>query len=182
MPMYMDIHEIRGATAEDVAKAHSADVETQRKYGVEYHKYWFNESCGKIFCLCSAPSPEAAASVHREAHGLLAEKIIEVAPEIAEGFLGGCEVNSAGAALVPGGAGNERDPAIRTILFTDIVDSIALTQRLGDDAAMAFLQVHDAIVRDALAAWGGREVKHTGDGIMACFLSAVAAARCATQI
>jgi class 3 adenylate cyclase len=182
MPMYMDIHEIRGATAEDVAKAHSADVETQRKYGVEYHKYWFNESCGKIFCLCSAPSPEAAASVHREAHGLLAEKIIEVAPEIAEGFLGGCEVNSAGAALVPGGAGNERDPAIRTILFTDIVDSIALTQRLGDDAAMAFLQVHDAIVRDALAAYGGREVKHTGDGIMACFLSAVAAARCATQI
>ena len=182
MPMYMDIHEIRGATVEDVAKAHSADVETQRKYGVEYHKYWFNESCGKIFCLCSAPSPEAAASVHREAHGLLAEKIIEVAPEIAEGFLGGCEVDSAGAALVPGGAGNERDPAIRTILFTDIVDSISLTQRLGDDAAMAFLQVHDAIVRDALAAWGGREVKHTGDGIMACFLSAVAAARCATEI
>jgi len=182
MPMYMDIHEIRGATAEDIAKAHSADVETQRKYGVEYHKYWFNESCGKIFCLCSAPSPEAAASVHREAHGLLAEKIIEVAPEIAEGFLGGSEINSAGAALVPGGAGNERDTAIRTILFTDIVDSIALTQRLGDDAAMAFLRVHDAIVRDALAAYGGREVKHTGDGIMACFLSAVAAARCATQI
>ena len=58
----------------------------------------------------------------------------------------------------------------------------ALTQRLGDDAAMAFLQVHDAIVRDALGAWGGREVKHTGDGIMACFLSAVAAARCATRI
>jgi hypothetical protein len=100
MPMYMDIHEINGATAEDVAKAHSADVETQAKYGVEYHKYWFNESRGKIFCLCSAPSPEAAASVHREAHSLLAAKIIEVAPEIAEGFLGGCEVNPAGAALV----------------------------------------------------------------------------------
>jgi class 3 adenylate cyclase len=182
MPMYMDIHEIPGATAEDVAKAHSADVETQRKYGVEYHKYWFNERSGKIFCLCSAPSPEAAASVHREAHGLLAAKIIEVAPEIAEGFLGGCEVNTAGAALVPGVAGNERDPGIRTVLFTDIVDSIALTQRLGDDAAMALLQVHDAIVRDALGAWGGREVKHTGDGIMACFLSAVAAARCATRI
>jgi class 3 adenylate cyclase len=182
MPMYMDIHEVPGATAEDVAKAHSADVETQRKYGVVYHKYWFNEIAGKIFCLCSAPSPEAADSVHREAHGMLAGKIIEVAPEIADGFLGGCEVNSAGAALVPGGPGNERDPGIRTVLFTDIVDSIALTQRLGDDAAMALLQVHDAIVRDALGAWGGREVKHTGDGIMACFLSAVAAARCATRI
>jgi hypothetical protein len=88
MPMYMDIHEVNGATAEAVAKAHSADVVTQGKYGVEYHKYWFNESQGKIFCLCSAPSPEAAASVHREAHGPLASKIIEVAPEIADGFLG----------------------------------------------------------------------------------------------
>ncbi|MDQ2962558.1 MAG: DUF4242 domain-containing protein [Pseudomonadota bacterium] len=182
MPMYMDIHEVQGATAEDVAKAHIADVKIQGKYGVEYHKYWFNESQGKIFCLCSAPSSEAAASVHREAHGLLAAKIIEVSPEIAEGFLGGCEINSAGAALVPGSAGNERDPGIRTVLFTDIVDSTALTQRLGDDAAMALLQIHDRIVRDALGASGGREVKHTGDGIMACFVSAVAAARCAIRI
>jgi class 3 adenylate cyclase len=182
MPMYIDIHEVPGATAEAVAKAHLADMETQRKYGVEYLKYWFNESCGKIFCLCTAPSPEAAATVHKEAHGLLAEKIIEVAPEVAEGFLGGSEVNSAGAALFPGGKENDRDPGIRTVLFTDIVDSTALTQRLGDVGAMAFLRVHDRIVRDALRAWNGREVKHTGDGIMACFVSAAAAARCATQI
>jgi hypothetical protein len=180
--MYTDIHEVRGATAEAVAKAHNADLATQRTYGVEYHKYGLNESCGKIFCLCSAPSPEAAARVHGEAHGLLAAKIIEVAPEIAEGFLGGCEVNSAGAALATGGAAHERDPGIRTILFTDIVGSTELTQRLGDDAAMALLRVHDSIVRDALAACGGRAVKHTGDGIMACFVSAVAAARCATRI
>jgi class 3 adenylate cyclase len=104
MPMYMDIHEVSGATAEDVARAHDADVATQAKYGVEYHKYWFNESRGKIFCLCSAPSSEAAVTVHREAHGLVASKIIEVAPEVAEGFLGGGEVNAGGAALVPGGA------------------------------------------------------------------------------
>jgi class 3 adenylate cyclase len=182
MPMYMDIHEVHGATAADVAKAHIADVKTQEKYGVEYHKYWFNESNGKIFCLCSAPSPEAAASVHREAHGLVASKIIEVAPEIADGFLGGCEVNLVGAALVPGGAGGDRDPGIRTVMFTDIVDSTAFTQRLGDDAAMDWIHVHDKVVREALGALGGREVKHTGDGIMACFVSTVAAVRCATQI
>ncbi|HET8876250.1 MAG TPA: nickel-binding protein [Casimicrobiaceae bacterium] len=182
MPMYMDIHEVHGATAEDVARAHVADVQTQEKYGVVYHKYWFNESRGKIFCLCSAPSAEAATRVHREAHGLVASKIIEVEPEIADGFLGGSEVNPAGAAVVPGGTANDRDPGIRTIMFTDIVDSTALTQRLGDDAAMAFLDVHDTIVRDALAALGGREVKHTGDGIMACFLSTVSAVRCATRI
>jgi class 3 adenylate cyclase len=182
MPMYMDIHEVPGATAEDVAKAHLADMQTQSKYGVEYHKYWMNESKGKIFCLCSAPSAEAAASVHREAHGLLASKIIEVEPDVAEGFLGGSEMNAAGAAILPGGTAHDRDPGIRTVLFTDIVDSTALTQRLGDDEALAFLRVHDSIVRDALSALGGREIKHTGDGIMACFHSAVGAARCATRI
>jgi class 3 adenylate cyclase len=182
MPMYMDIHEVHGATADDVARAHAADEQTQQKYGVVYHKYWFNESRGKIFCLCSAPSAETAARVHREAHGLVASKIIEVEPEIADGFLGGSEVNPAGAAVVPGGTANDRDPGIRTIMFTDIVDSTALTQRLGDEAAMAFLDVHDTIVRDALAALGGREVKHTGDGIMACFLSTVSAVRSATRI
>jgi hypothetical protein len=182
MPMYMDIHEVHGATADDVAKAHVADMETQAKHGVEYHKYWFNESQGKIFCLCSAPSPDAAETVHREAHGLVASKIIEVAPEVAEGFLGGSEVNQAGAALAPGTRGDERDPGIRTILFTDIVGSTALTQSLGDEAAMSFLRVHDRIVRAALGASGGREVKHTGDGIMASFVSTVSAVRCALRI
>jgi class 3 adenylate cyclase len=181
MPLYMDIHELHGATPEDVAKAHAADVETQRKYGVEYRKYWFNESCGKIFCLVDAPSVEAANQVHREAHGILAEKIIEIQPELAEGFLGAAETNAAGAVVFPG-ATDARDPGIRTILFTDIVDSTALTQSIGDEAAMAMLKVHDTIVRDALAAFGGREVKHTGDGIMASFLSSAGAVKCASQI
>ena len=183
MPLYMDIHELpEGTTAEDIAKAHAKDVEAQRKYGVEYRKYWVNESGRKVFCLAHAPSAEAAACVHREAHGMVAEKIIEVEPDVAEVFLGGAETNDAGAVLIPGGTANERDPGIRTILFTDIVDSTALTQSMGDDAAMALLDVHNTVVRDALANLGGREVKHTGDGIMASFVSAAAAVKCATQI
>jgi class 3 adenylate cyclase len=182
MPLYMDIHEVPGGvSAEDVAKAHTEDVKIEDKYGVHYHKYWVNEKAGKIFCLCHAPDAEAATQVHREAHGMVADKIIEIQPEIAEGFLGGVEVNEAGAALVPG-ATNERDPGIRTVLFTDIVESTTLTQSLGDDAALAMLGVHDTIVRDALSASGGREVKHTGDGIMAAFISAAGAVRCAIQI
>lgn len=182
MPTYMDIHDIPGATAAAVAAAHLADVATQDKHGVVYHKYWLNEAQGKVFCLCSAPNPEAAMSVHREAHGLVAEKIIEVAPEVAEGFLGGCEVNSEGAALVPEGNGDERDSGIRTVLFTDIVGSTSFTQRLGDEASMVLLKVHDDVVRAALESCRGREVKHTGDGLMASFFSAAAAVRCATQI
>jgi len=179
----MDIHNLpEGITPEDVAKAHEKDMEIQRKYGVQYTKYWVNESAKKIFCLVHAPNAEAAECVHREAHGLLAEKIIEIQPELAEGFLGGVETNAAGAVVLPGGGADARDPGIRTILFTDVVDSTTLTQSLGDEAALVILGVHDTIVRDALSALGGREVKHTGDGIMACFVSATGAVRCAIQI
>jgi class 3 adenylate cyclase len=183
MPLYMDIHHLDdGTTPEDVAKAHAKDMETQKKYGVEYTKYWVNETGKKVFCLAHAPNAEAAEQVHREAHGMMPEKIIEVQPELAEGFLGGVETNAAGAVIFPGGGADARDPGIRTVLFTDVVNSTWLTQSLGDEAALAILGIHDTIVRDALSASGGREVKHTGDGIMASFVSAAGAVRCAILI
>jgi class 3 adenylate cyclase len=183
MPLYMDIHELPdGVTPEDIAEAHVKDMEIQQKYGVEYSKYWLNVSGRKVFCLAHAPNAEAAERVHREAHGMMPEKIIEIHPELAEGFLGGIETNSEGAAVLPGGGADARDPGIRTVLFTDIVNSTALTQSLGDQAALALVGVHDTIVRDALTDLGGREIKHTGDGIMASFVSAAGAVRCAIQI
>jgi len=183
MPSYMDIHEIPGGvSAEDVAKAHAQDVKVQSKYGVSYHKYWVNEKEGKIFCLCHAPNAEAAKQVHREAHGLVAEKVIQVEPEVADLFMGGTEVNAAGAVMLPGAEADERDPGIRTILFTVIVDSTSVTRRIGDEAAMELLEVHDSIVRDALSDLGGREIKHLGDGIMASFVSAAAAVKCAARV
>jgi class 3 adenylate cyclase len=179
----MDIHNLDdGTTPEDVAKAHAKDMQVQEKYGVKYSKYWVNESGKKVFCLAHAPNAEAAEQVHREAHGMMPEKIIEVEPDVAEVFLGGTETNAAGAVIFPGGGADARDPGIRTILFTDVVNSTTLTQSLGDEAALAMLGVHDTIVRDALTALGGREIKHTGDGIMASFASAAGAVRCAIQI
>ena len=79
MPLYMDIHhKVEGLTADAVKQAHEADVQTQEKYGVTYLKYWFDEGSGKVFCLVEAPNKEVAARVHREAHGLEADEIIEV--------------------------------------------------------------------------------------------------------
>lgn len=79
MPLYMDVHKhVAGLTKEAVAKAHAADLKVQEKHGVDYTKYWFDEGTGKVFCLCRAPSKEAANQVHKEAHGLLADEIIEV--------------------------------------------------------------------------------------------------------
>lgn len=180
MPLYMDIHTVEGATAEALAEAHNADLAVQHKHCVHCLKYWFNEDRGKIFCLFDAPSADAAAAVHREAHGIMAEKIIEVDPELADGLLGPGETNPAGAVLIPGAG--EPDTGVRTILFTDIVSSTEMTSRFGDDAAMAMLSVHDHIVRTAVGGNKGREVKHTGDGIMAAFHSAACAVRSACQI
>ena len=79
MPLYMDVHSIDGGvTVEDVAKAHLADLQTQGDYDVKYLRYWVNEGQGKVFCLVEAPSATAANTVHREAHGLVAEEIFQV--------------------------------------------------------------------------------------------------------
>lgn len=80
MPLFMDVHEQlpEGATAIDVAGAHKADLETQSQYGVSYKQYWVDEANRKVFCLVEAPDADAAITVHREAHGLVADKIYEV--------------------------------------------------------------------------------------------------------
>jgi hypothetical protein len=79
MPLFMDMHSIDGGVkAADVAGAHEADLATQGKYGVDYLRYWVDEEAGKIFCLVDAPDAEAADTVHREAHGLVADAIYPV--------------------------------------------------------------------------------------------------------
>jgi class 3 adenylate cyclase len=167
------------ATRERIADAHLKDLAVQGRYGVRYIKYWLNEARGKVFCLCSAPDAETANRVHREAHGLVADRIVEVDPDLAEGMLGGGAVATTGAALGPGGT---LDPGVRTLLFTDIVGSTELTQRLGDRAALDIVDLHDRLVRDALERTGGREVKHLGDGLMAVFVAPDAAIYCASDV
>lgn len=79
MSLFMDVHTIEGGvSAADVAKAHQADLETQVTHGVNYLRYWVDESAGKIFCLVEAEDAEAANTVHREAHGLVADEIYAV--------------------------------------------------------------------------------------------------------
>ena len=79
MALFMDVHHVDGGlTAADVAGAHQADLATQGAHGVSYLRYWVDESAGKIFCLVDAPDAESANTVHREAHGLVADEIYPV--------------------------------------------------------------------------------------------------------
>ena len=79
MPLFLDIHhKVDGLTFDSIAEAHKKDLAVQKKYGVNYIKYWFNENDGRVFCLVEAPDKESAIRVHKEAHGLLADEIFEV--------------------------------------------------------------------------------------------------------
>ena len=177
MPIFMDRHDMRGATAEAVAEAHRRDLAVQDKYGVKYMTYWYDEARSTGFCLVEAPDAATAALVHREAHGEIASDIIPVDLATVEAFLG--------ASAIRAGRGQYRAgwmPDCARVLVTDIVGSTAMTVRLGDAASLELVRVHDALVRRALALHSGREVKHTGDGIMAAFDDVANAVRAGADI
>jgi len=156
----MDWHDLPGATAEMLAQSHLADLRTQAKYDVQFISYWFDPDSGEGFCLANAPRPEAMHAVHQEAHGLIPNKIISVSEDSVVRFLG--------KIVEPSDQSPVTSP-FRTILFTDLEGSTELLEEVGESAYMTHLAEHDLIIRRALLTSRGREVKHTGDGIMASF-------------
>jgi len=77
--LYIDVHHLSGSVKySDVAAAHAKDLATESKYGVQFLKYWVDESKGVIYCLSSAPDTMAIRNTHREAHGLLPDFTYEV--------------------------------------------------------------------------------------------------------
>jgi len=178
MPIYLDRHDLSGLTSSDIAEAHRKDLEIQGEYGVQFLTYWFDHARGRGFCLIDAPDIETAMRVHQEAHGGLASNVIEVQLSAVEAFLG--------RIADPAPHDEHREPALRSafraVMFTDIVDSTGITDRLGDVDAFEMVRAHDRMVRQALAEYGGREVKHTGDGIIASFEDVAVSVSCACAI
>jgi class 3 adenylate cyclase len=174
MPLFMDRHEFAGITAEGIAAAHLRDLESQGRFGVQFLTYWFDEVRQHAFCLASGPNRDAVESAHRYSHGLVPTEVIEVDEVALYRFMGGIVNHRPGEPYV--------ETAFRTILFTDIERSTSLTQQLGDARSMAIVRAHDEIVEAALARYVGSEVKHTGDGVMASFVSVVAGLHAAIEI
>lgn len=161
MPYFMDRHDVPDdTTPEQVVVNHLEDLEIQQEYGVNYVSYWFDPDRDTVFCLVDAPSKENAVEVHRNSHGLVGSEIIPIDRDTAARFLGRL-VDPTYSGSIP--------TAFRTIMFTDMVGSTEMTQLLGDDEAMRRLRIHDSIIRTTLDGHEGREVKHTGDGILASF-------------
>ncbi|MCV0403768.1 MAG: DUF4242 domain-containing protein [Chloroflexi bacterium] len=173
MPLYMDRHDLPGATAEQVAEAHALDLVPAAKHGVQLLAYWFDLDRGEVFCFARAPAQGDLEALHREAHGLVPNEIIGVSEDNVLRFLG--KIND------PSEATDGTSP-FRTVLFTDLEGSTSLLQDVGEAAFMVLLTEHDLIIRRALVASRGREVKHTGDGIMASFDDVSHALECSVAI
>jgi class 3 adenylate cyclase len=173
MPLFMDRHDIPGVTPEQVAEAHRLDLAVSAKHDVQFLTYWFDAEAGAAFCLARASAPEKLAAAHGESHGLIPNVIIPVAEDSILKFLGRIEEPVDTSAIA--------NP-FRAILFTDLEGSTSLLDSLGQAAYMVLLTEHDLIVRRALVATRGREVKHTGDGFMAAFDDVGRALSCAEAI
>jgi class 3 adenylate cyclase len=182
MPVYMDRHYIEGATRHAVADAHQKDLALQDKYHVKFLTYWFDEMRSTAFCLIEAPNRETIERAHNEAHGSVPNEVLEVDSAVVDAFLGRIK-DPPPMDASPGKTGEiSIDPGFRAIMFTDLKDSTLMTTLYGDAKALHLLHVHNALTRNSLNAHQGREIKHTGDGIMASFASVPDAVECAIAI
>jgi len=163
MPIFLDRHDMVEQSAKETAELHVKDLEIQDQYGVKFLTYWYDAERKTTFCLVDAPDKATADRVHAEAHGYVANEMIEVDLSAVEAFLG--RIHD------PPTANTEPidDTAFRAIMFTDMVGSTEMTAQLGDARAVELIRAHDAIIRRSLEQHGGSEVKHLGDGIMASF-------------
>ncbi|RTE52311.1 DUF4242 domain-containing protein [Arenibacter aquaticus] len=176
MPLFMDRHYIKGATSEEVAKAHHEDMKIQSKYHCKALTYWHDEVKGVAFCLIEAPSASAVRCMHKEAHGLIPNQIIEVDGQAVAQFLDRVidPENEDGKPMT--------DNPFRAIMFIDMVSSTDITKALGDSKALVLVHRYRDVVRKALVDHGGREVDRAGDGFLTSFRSAYMAALCAVEI
>ena len=178
----MDVHKDLGDVTEaDICAAHERDLAVQGAFGARFLTFWFNQPDGRAFCLVEAPDRESAIACHKASHGLIPHEMIEVERPTVSRFMGDWEANIPEIARIAG-PGSTIDSGLRAIMFTDLEGSTSVSSRQGDVRAMEVIERHDGIVRRALRDSGGREVKHTGDGILACFSHVSRAVDCAVAI
>ncbi len=181
MPIYMDVHIVPGVKAKDVAAAHSKDLLHQEEYGCSCMTYWIDEERETIFCLIDAPDKDAVKEMHRKAHGLVPNKIIEVSKNVVSSFLGriydpeSVEISDEGLRVF-------KDPSFRVLLLTKVTDPTLLKFRFGIEKANQLLESHNNIIRKNLRQHGGREVEHEGTNFIISFSSAAKAVACAFDI
>ena len=174
--LFMCRHQGRSPDArlEDVLARHEIDISLQDKYNLRWITYYVDMERDTSFCLAESPSREAVEACHREAHGSLPFRVIEVDAAMLELFLGDIPT--------PAPADPMTEGPIRTLLCTRLANATSLSLTLGDQIARSAMREHEAIVREAVEAHAGREIKTDAPGMLVAFTSAASAVQCAMDI
>lgn len=180
MPIFMDRHDIPGATAQSVAMAHQKDVAIQGRYGCRALTYWYDQERGAAFCLIEAPSQNAVAEMHRNAHGLVPNKIIAVDKALVEGFLGRITDPVAAEAGVTLPVISE--PAFRTVLTARAHAGPVAALRYGEAVASELLEEFRNYLARSTSDHAGSLVRSTSSEITASFFQASDAMDCAVEV
>ena len=122
MPLFMDLHIIPGAKAEDVAEAHVKDLYCQDEFGCKAITYWFDEERGKAFCLIEAPNEAAVNELHQKAHGLIPNQVVPVDPSLVESFLGRLTDPEDAVSVERSGLKIFEDTAFRYLMYVQLPD------------------------------------------------------------
>lgn len=179
MPIYLDLHNVPGTTAKDVAQVHNMDVLIEKEYDCHCLTYWIDELRGHAFCLIDAPSKESVVELHSNSHGLIPHIIIEVDTNLVQAFLGRI-TDPENAQLTETGLKIFDDSAYRIIMNVKIIDAILLEHTYGQLDAIDRMNWFHTVFRETVQKYNGREVSREGNELIASFLSAekaVAAAR-----
>ncbi len=182
MPIYMDRHDLSGATAKDVAQAHQQDLSIQDDYGCKGLTYWFDEERGAAFCLVEAPDMESVKSMHDHAHGLVPHQIIEVESKVVEAFLGRIHDPQIETNIDESGLLLLNDPAFRAIMAIEIDESELINYRINKSVTQNNYDAYYKIIVDTLDQFEGRKVEHVKNGFLVSFSSVANANCCALEI
>lgn len=178
MPIFMDRHDLPGLTAEAVAEGHRQDLRVQHRYNCRALTYWFDERRGTAFCLIEAPDRKAVAQMHREAHGLIPGRIIEVETGLVESFLGRIKDPERTAF----GPASVADPAFRVIMAIDWTEPVMIQIEQSGSEPRGIIDWYRNRVRELIQKHDGHETEIRGQEILASFKSVPASVLCALDI
>lgn len=177
MPLFMDLHYITGVTAKEVGQAHQLDLNNQDQFGCKLMTYWFDEKRGYIFCLVECEDKNALIELHKNAHGLVPNKIIKVDSSLVELFLGRIydpektETKNEFEKFIS-------ETAFRTLMLVDL----RYFNKPGSDKKDHFIKTINKLIEDTINKYNGKKVNQNHCEIMASFAVAGNAVKCALEI
>jgi len=182
MPVFMDIHNTTGATAEDIAAAHQRDLALQDNYNCKFVYLWHDIPNCTAFCVFEAPDKESVIKLHNKTHvTILHNQIIEVELNELEFFLGKiADIAWSNQNSPFDGYINEK--VHRTIMSLEIKNPLLLKMQIKKNKLEGLLKKQKKIIKDAFLKFEGNVVAWENNNVLTSFLSEENAILCALDI